>query len=456
MIVNSSITTRIDSCLEKYYDLKNSSYINEDGDTHWISWCDENGYDSEAIKEEFQQQYDEAAIVDFDDDFPTDKTGDDRIEEIFEILYASYAFPSTFLNVSYISQECRQLHMKRIEDRICKTRNISNQLVSMEQQLYEPYGPDTTLQTIPPCTKDNKMHSYFNCMLTPFRTKLLMIGFSKLYSSCHVTMDIIKLFIAYFGSHIVYSNNEHLVTNDPQNDIQFKIKLNKRQNQILDCVVSFINIVKVSIIIFRIRLYFISKKDESVITGEHIVMLTNYNRGCTLNSKITEDEFIFGVEIEVLHIRWSMNKTWSEWCYPWNDNENDKQLLFKNDWFRTHFDKHCFGVNGNYFVLPYSEIEYGNFIKNKNYFFDYLKCKLLSKFDDMMIVSNMIYFNNVWIEPVFDPLNKFIESQIIKLRKVNEELEKLDETTLGEYDNPLRRKYNELQTTVTKYRYYIE
>ena len=105
LIINSSITERINICLDRYYDLKNASYINQDGDTHFNSWFDENGYDSIAVEEEFEQHYEEAAIVDFDDDFPTDKTGVDRLKEIFEILYTCYKDPIAFFKDQIIYQQ---------------------------------------------------------------------------------------------------------------------------------------------------------------------------------------------------------------------------------------------------------------------------------------------------------------------------------------------------------------
>ena len=100
-----SLTAQLDICLQRVYDLKNASYLNEDGKNKFICWVDDNGYDTEALHEEFQQHYDEAAICDFDDDFPTDKTGDDRLKEIFTILKISYTDPIAFFEDEIVYQQ---------------------------------------------------------------------------------------------------------------------------------------------------------------------------------------------------------------------------------------------------------------------------------------------------------------------------------------------------------------
>ena len=105
------VTEQIDRGLKRYYGHKNTKYENEEGTSKFIAWVDENGYDSEAIKEEFQQLPDEAAIVDFDEEFPTDKTGDDRLEEIFKILTACFKDPTAFFNSPDLPDEDTQLRM---------------------------------------------------------------------------------------------------------------------------------------------------------------------------------------------------------------------------------------------------------------------------------------------------------------------------------------------------------
>ena len=104
----NGITRQIDQGLKRYYGHKNTRYENEYGQTKFMLWVDENGYDSGAIKEEFQQSPDEAAIVDFDEDFPTDKTDEEREIEIFKILNACYKYPSAFFNSSDLSDEDTQ------------------------------------------------------------------------------------------------------------------------------------------------------------------------------------------------------------------------------------------------------------------------------------------------------------------------------------------------------------
>ena len=103
--IGQTITRQIDRGLRRYYAHKNIPYENEQGISKFITWLDENGYDSEVIKEEFKQSPDEAAIVEFDDNFPTDKTGYDKEEEIFQLLKQCYKDPNAFNNSTYLPDE---------------------------------------------------------------------------------------------------------------------------------------------------------------------------------------------------------------------------------------------------------------------------------------------------------------------------------------------------------------
>ena len=94
---------RIDNGLRRYYGHKNIPYENEEGIGKFMAWVDENGYNTEAIEEELRIGPDEAAIVDFDDDFPTDNIGDETNKQIFGIIAACYRDPDAFINSSYLS-----------------------------------------------------------------------------------------------------------------------------------------------------------------------------------------------------------------------------------------------------------------------------------------------------------------------------------------------------------------
>ena len=90
----TSIVKRINHCLEQYYNCKHKSYVNDDGVSKFMHWVDENGYDTETVEQDFTMGgYDEACIVDFDDDFPINETGDERLKEIFRILNLFWKHP---------------------------------------------------------------------------------------------------------------------------------------------------------------------------------------------------------------------------------------------------------------------------------------------------------------------------------------------------------------------------
>ena len=288
------------------------------------------------------------------------------------------------------------------------------------------YSVSSMTQSIPNCPKNCKMSSHWNCQLTPFRTQLLTIGFSKLYMSCYVTMDIINIIIAYFDSQIVYNNDDttssksiiHYIDNAP-----LLVKL--EESATLKCSIyhsAHWNVLHC--IIFRIRLYFITSKDKSVQTMERLIILGKYKM-CTFNILshiVPNDKFIFASEIEILYIRWNDGKTWSKWCYPWNDDKNDIQCLLKDDWFWTHFHKNCFGVNDKYFILSMFD---ENFIGNG---FNYTKCRLLSKWRDMMVV-----INDTGAENEFTccyrlvSLDVFIQEKRHRIERMSERLELLRE-----------------------------
>ena len=69
------------------------SYQNTNSD-QWVGmgkfmeWADKNGYDSETIEEDlnYTQMLKMPSIVEFDEHFPTDKTGRDRITEMCKLL----------------------------------------------------------------------------------------------------------------------------------------------------------------------------------------------------------------------------------------------------------------------------------------------------------------------------------------------------------------------------------
>ena len=378
--------------------------------------------------------------------------------------------------------------IKRHAQRRLNRYHIKEKLDEMEGKLYEANNISrnfslSALQSILNHPLNCKMSSHFNCMLTPFRIKLLIIGFKKLYVPC-ITMDIINIIINYFGSQIVWCQNnyvfykrdtlfEYLSSSEMSlsrqktienyvinNDLEFIIDLsNNTGSSEYQCHIILTTEWKyVSTIIFRIRLYFISNKDESVTTHQRIVTLwkNERTRKYDIFDKIPKNDFKFGAEIEILHIRWNSGKTWSKWCYPWNDNKNDLQLLLKDNWFWTHFHKNCFGVNDKYIILQGYGVLYGD--DDKDGIFEYTKCKSLSKFNDMIMQINKDedrVFNDAANKPLFVPLNEFIESQMMKLKQVDVIFkllaEKVDNNIWNGHSDKLRNRYNALKDTLSEY-----
>eukprot|EP01084_Bolivina_argentea_P131944 232843_1 len=77
---------QIDIGLSKYYKDKEIEYFDNDGIGKFMEWCDVNGYDTEAIEDELEQEPIDCALVEFDQNFPTTKINDNKTNEIFNII----------------------------------------------------------------------------------------------------------------------------------------------------------------------------------------------------------------------------------------------------------------------------------------------------------------------------------------------------------------------------------
>lgn len=81
------LTQQIDQGLASYYELNNVEYYN-DGTGKFGQWCQDNGYDSDMLYDELNQDASDCALVDFDEYFPS-KFGTDkerRSNEIHSII----------------------------------------------------------------------------------------------------------------------------------------------------------------------------------------------------------------------------------------------------------------------------------------------------------------------------------------------------------------------------------
>ena len=99
MMSATSTTKQIDQGLQNYYAQKNAEYFTEDDIGKFAEWADENGYCSDTIKEDlYMIDPLESSVIEFDEDFPTEKRGDKRDQEIFAVLTECKRNPFAFIN----------------------------------------------------------------------------------------------------------------------------------------------------------------------------------------------------------------------------------------------------------------------------------------------------------------------------------------------------------------------
>ena len=79
--------------------------MDDDGNGLFMEWCDVNGYNTDGIEDELEQDPEDCALIEFDDDFPTNKSGQNRINEIFNIIKYCYENDDAFLNDAIIKDK---------------------------------------------------------------------------------------------------------------------------------------------------------------------------------------------------------------------------------------------------------------------------------------------------------------------------------------------------------------
>ena len=87
---------QLDNSLRWYYKLQQQPYDDEEGVGKFAEWTEENGYDTDTIAEEFNYPPEETSIVEYDDNFPSNKAGQEKIQHIFNIFKTSYFKPNVF------------------------------------------------------------------------------------------------------------------------------------------------------------------------------------------------------------------------------------------------------------------------------------------------------------------------------------------------------------------------
>eukprot|EP01084_Bolivina_argentea_P277778 474366_1 len=264
-------------------------------------------------------------------------------------------------------------------------------------------------------TSNNKMCSQFDCKLTPSKTELLIMGYSKLFAYTFIPTDIIWFFIAYFNQIIYFKHKKCDISLNYiiNSDLIFKIT---RRNWGFFSLKLLNKMRSVTNIIIRIRLfcvqYFVETHEIIQISGATPIEL-RMKHGKWSNSDI-------GIEIETLHIEWNNGNIWSKWSYPWTNNLNDMQLFTNDNWFREHFNSYCFGVNGKYYLAKEPTLKY------------YTKCRSLSQFNNIMMrttFNDMVGIND-YIPLTFMRLTSFVIVQKNKIKEIilsiNNELEQLE------------------------------
>lgn len=112
-------TQQIDRGLQNYYRHKNTPYVNDQGIGKFAQWAADNGYDTDIIEEEINElNAFRAETVHFDDEFPTDKMGDDRLEEIFDVLEICWKKQDAFKQSANLSKYSLYKYPNIISDKI--------------------------------------------------------------------------------------------------------------------------------------------------------------------------------------------------------------------------------------------------------------------------------------------------------------------------------------------------
>ena len=87
MIIDETVSPitiqQIESNLEMYYRQANKSYLDELGLGKFLYFCNKEGYDTESVLDELDNEPNDCALVDFDEDFPSLKTGQEKRNEIY-------------------------------------------------------------------------------------------------------------------------------------------------------------------------------------------------------------------------------------------------------------------------------------------------------------------------------------------------------------------------------------
>eukprot|EP01084_Bolivina_argentea_P161700 281470_1 len=111
----SSVVQQIDRGLKRYYEHQGAPYLNPQGVGKFQEWVEDNGFDSDNIIQEFEQNPKDVSFTEFDANFPINSASatanEDKIETIFKVVFACYKEPAAFFNSPNLPDEDTQMEM---------------------------------------------------------------------------------------------------------------------------------------------------------------------------------------------------------------------------------------------------------------------------------------------------------------------------------------------------------
>eukprot|EP01083_Nonionella_stella_P296020 1005766_1 len=111
---------KIDEGLKKYYKSLGKEY-----DKLFSNYCDDNGFDEDALEEELQVDPSDCLLVDFDDNFPFKKQPTDKVRFIFDLILKIKNNPGISFGASLPIATC-------MEDQITKKQIIPHNIYLVE------------------------------------------------------------------------------------------------------------------------------------------------------------------------------------------------------------------------------------------------------------------------------------------------------------------------------------
>eukprot|EP01084_Bolivina_argentea_P078943 143266_1 len=137
---------QIDTTIAQYYATKGiNDYFNSEGHGKFLEFIEDNGIDEEFFNDEINVSPEDSILIDFDEDFPFDKTikpttEDEKLEEIFRIIKYCYEYntPPKFFSTLNLELNCNALDIKTTGTKY--TFQCPKMFQSHEETLNEVYA----------------------------------------------------------------------------------------------------------------------------------------------------------------------------------------------------------------------------------------------------------------------------------------------------------------------------